>query len=153
MKKIPLTQNNYAVVDNEDFEELSKYKWKLLKTKTQFYALQSGPRGKRLLMHRILLKVPKGKVVDHINGNGLDNRRSNLRICTQSQNMQNSGLRKNNTSGFKGVCLDKRRGKWIARIRIGNKRITTKQFDSPELAHKAYCELSEKYHKEYAKNK
>lgn len=153
MRKIPLTQGKEATVDDEDFEELSKIKWKVLKTQTKFYALQSGPRGIRLLMHRMLLKVPKGKVVDHINGDGLDNRRSNLRICTQSQNMQNSGLHKNSTSGFKGVCLDKRRGKWIARIRTETKRITTKQFDSPELAHKAYCELSEKHHKEYAKNK
>jgi len=60
-------------------------------------------------------------------------------------------MHKNNTSGFKGVHLDKRRGKWIARIRIGEKRITTKQYDTPELAYKEYCKLARSYHKEYTK--
>ena len=153
MKYIELTQGERAMVDDEDYEDLIKYKWKVLFTKTKCYASQSGTlKNGRMLMHRMIMNTPKGLVTDHIDGDGLNNQRSNLRICTTSQNMQNCGVHKNNTSGFKGVQFDKRRGKYIARIRINDtKRIHTKQHDTAELAYKEYCELAKEHHGEFAR--
>lgn len=153
--KIKLTQNKIALVDECDFDKLNKFKWYAMYDGYNYYAVRSPKKknGKRnaIRMHREIMNNPKGKVVDHRDGNGLNNRRSNLRICTQSQNSKNQGLKKNNTSGLKGVSFNKKNSKWVARISVNNKRIHLGSFNSKEKAYEKYCNASKKYHKEYSK--
>ena len=154
MKLIILTQGYSTVVDDEDYEELSKYKW----TYNHNYAVRgiknNSTKSKRTLisMHRTILQPSNDLDVDHINGNGLDNRRSNLRVCTHLENMGNTKLiANNNTSGYKGVVWDKTRNKWRAQIKI---RYTNKflgRFIYKTEAALAYNEAATKYFGEYAK--
>ena len=104
MKYIPLTQGKLAIVDDEDFEWLSQWKWHFNRKK---YAARTINHSGKLYMHQVILNTPKGMLSDHRNGNGLDNRRKNLRACNVQQNKANSRLPKNNTSGFKGVYWEK----------------------------------------------
>jgi hypothetical protein len=106
VRYIPLTRNMFAMVDAEDFEELRKYRWHAQDGGCTFYAVRSV-RGGTVSMHRAIMKAPKGVVVDHIDGNGLNNCRSNLRICTQAQNNSNSRA-KGGCCGYKGVRYAKR---------------------------------------------
>jgi len=124
MKKIPLTKGKYALVDDEDYEELNKYNWYAFRSKLEdsYYAarriLLNDGRSRTIFMHRIIVGVHKGKETDHVNGNGLDNQRANLRLVTGSQNQQNRKIGKNNTSGYKGVTWNKKDKLWRAVIKI-----------------------------------
>ena len=99
-------------------------------------------------MHREIMNCPKGLEVDHINQNGVDNRRINLRIATATQNRQNTSKQKSNTSGYKGVMKDKT--KWRAMIRDNGRRIHLGMFDNKIDAAIAYNKAAIKYHKEFA---
>lgn len=129
--RIALTKGYFAIIDIEDYPEISRHSWHI---KTggggNMYACRTSDKMYR--MHRQLLNAPKGMDVDHINGNGLDNRRCNLRIATRAQNMQNMKPK----NGFKGVAAHK--NKWRAEIRANNKRHYLGLFSSPELAAVAY---------------
>ena len=92
---------------------------------------------------------PSKYVVDHISNNHLDNRVKNLRVCTQSQNLMNTVKKSSNTSGFKGVTYDKIRGTWIAKCHRDGKTKFLGRFNSPEEAHKAYCDEASKTSGEY----
>jgi hypothetical protein len=94
-----------------------------------------------------------GIEVDHINGNTLDNRKSNLRLCSHKENGRNRKLNKNNTSGAKGVNWDKHALKWKCEIRINTKKLYLGLFAEIEQAKKAYAEASKKYHGEYGRIK
>jgi len=94
---------------------------------------------------------PSGKLIDHMNCVKHDNRASNLRLATYSQNLANQCLRKNNTSGCKGVDFHKKCNKWRARIKIDNKEFHLGYFDTPELAHMAYCKHAVKFRAEFAR--
>ncbi len=96
------------------------------------------------------MDCPEDMEVDHINGNGLDNRRKNLRICTRLQNVRNTPKRKDTQSKFKGVHFLKKRDKWIARIQVEGKRINSGYFNTELEAAKRYNELATKYHEEFA---
>ena len=153
MKQIPLTQGKFALVDDADYEYLSQWKWRYISG----YAVRwddSRPGRERGLisMHREVMHAPDGMQVDHINGNGLDNRRENLRICTHAQNMQNTGKHASNTSGFKGVFLDKtcKSKTWRAQIRIPGHRISLGSFTDPESAARAYDAKARELHGEFA---
>jgi len=101
-------------------------------------------------MHRLILNAPDGMQVDHVNEIGLDNRKSNLRICNQSENQRNRSKQKNNTSGFKGVhwhVVDKR---WMATIKVDKKKIHLGSFRNPIDAAKVYNSAAIKYHGEFA---
>lgn len=100
------------------------------------------------MMHRLILDVPKGAEVDHINGNGLDNRRRNLRICTRSENQWNRRLAPNNTSGFKGVY--RFQGKWRAQIQSFGKKIHIGLYETRIEAARAYDEVAIKCHGDFA---
>lgn len=129
----------YALVDAEDYELVMGYRWHL---DNNGYARANTPRdenGKRgfVLMHRLIMKNPKSDV-DHKNWNRLDNRRSNLRLATRSQNIANSKLSSNNTSGYRGVVGDRATSKWCAQIKSNGKKRVLGCFSSKEDAARAY---------------
>jgi hypothetical protein len=163
-RKIPLTQGRFALIDPADFPRLNRYKWRLCRTrgKNVLYAERSIrlPNGRysRILMHREvlslskgeLIKAPAGYVIDHINGNGLDNRRANLRLATVAQNAWNSRKR-NSRSGYKGVWFAADKGLWRAAIVYHGRRIHLGYFKDKIAAAKAYDAAARKYYREYAK--
>jgi hypothetical protein len=142
MKMIPLTQGKFAKVDDGDFEFLVKHKWCVLTGKShRLYAARYKKQNKKMsifLMHRVVTSAPVGLVVDHINGDGLDNRRSNLRVCSMVGNIQNSKIRSDNTTGYKGVYYRKSKGKYISGIMQNGKRIYLGSFETAEEAARAY---------------
>jgi len=150
MKLIQLTQGEYAIVDDEDFKLLSHWKWHLLKKKTNKYAVRRNPKGKpkNILMHRQILYTRKDQYSDHINGNGLDNRRSNLRLCTHTESNRYVQKRSHNTSGYLGVYNHE--GKWAAGIRVSSKHIYLGRYRTKEEAALAYNVAAIKYHGQFA---
>lgn len=156
MNKILLSQGKVAIVDDADYERVNQHKWTYSHmNKNKEYAIRGvGPRSNHTtqLMHRFILgDIPEGMVVDHINGDGLDNRRCNLRICTRSQNTINK-RKKGTTSKYKGVYWDKNRKKFRSHIVVEGKTIFLGRYDSELEAAIAYDNASEKYHGEFANN-
>ena len=120
MKQIKLhNSKDCATVDDEDYIELSKYKWFAQYNGYTTYVRTSD--GK--LMHRIILNPEKDEVIDHRDRNALNNTRENIRVCTRAQNTINRGKFKNNKSGHKGIHLDKKKNLWIVQISLGGKRV------------------------------
>lgn len=133
---IELTQGKHAIVDDEDFEWLSQWKW----CYHNGYAVRTDnslPR-RTVLMHREVMKAPDGLEVDHKHFNRLDNRKSELEIVTHQKNQANLPMFKTNKSGFKGVNWDKVRKRWIAFICREGKRKNLGRYDTPEEAAEAY---------------
>lgn len=125
MKKIELTGKNgkgkFALIDNADFNWLNQWGWHL---NGLVYVSRYGKGNINIKMHREIMEAPKGMEVDHINGNTLDNRRQNLRLCSHKQNSRNRIFDiKNKSSIYKGVTYNKARGKWTAQIMANNKKI------------------------------
>ncbi|MGG5541944.1 AP2 domain-containing protein [Burkholderia vietnamiensis] len=152
MKEIPLTKGFVALVDDEDFEALSKYRWHVTECGRNRYAERSVREGKRvrkILMHREILQPHPGMHVDHRDGDGLNNQRANLREATRSQNQHNRGKSCNNTSGYKGVSRHSRDGSWAASISKDGKHINLGYYATPELAYGAYCRAAEELHGEF----
>lgn len=151
MRKIPLHgkhgEGKFALVDDEDFESVSQYRW-LLDNKGYVRATISTYRVVGL--HQFIMKPPRGMMVDHVHGNPLDNRRSELRVCTRSENNRNKRKHRNNTSGYKGVSFNKDSGKWAATITFNSRNIQLGFYVSPEDAARAYDEAAIKYHGEFA---
>lgn len=154
MKKIPLKgkhgEGKFALVDAEDFEELNKYTWLASERGYALRRTNQGDKPMTMLMHRQVIGAEKGQVVDHINRDKLDNRRSNLRIVTQAQNTMNRSGDKTNISGFKGVYWQKNRQNWQARISKDYVRVHIGTFDDPEEAARAYDTVAAKLFGEYA---
>jgi len=134
MREIKLTQGKVAFVDDEDFEELNKFKWYAHKHRNTYYALRGFPI--RFTMHRELIFVPQGLITDHIDGNGLNNQKSNLRAVTNRVNGQNLHIKK--TSQFPGVYWDKTKQKWKSRIKIKGVLKYIGDFKNEEEAATAY---------------
>jgi hypothetical protein len=157
VKEIPLTHGLFALVDDSDYVILSKYKWHATTIhrdgKVSYRAARTGRPISPIpvLMHRQIMGFPEGKQVDHINGNPLDNRRANLRICENAQNNRNKGLTKASTSGYKGVSFSKQIGKWRAYIVTNYRQTSLGLFDNPLDAAKAYNVAALKYHGEFAR--
>lgn len=147
MRLIKLTQGFFTKVDDEDYAWLNQWKWQVARRNGVNYACRSI--GKRLLlMHRVILGAKKGEYTDHRNRDGLDNRRENLRLCTQSENLRNRRLQKNNTSGFTGVSQI--RNKWRAEIWLNCKKIALGIFDNIEDAIQAHEEATKEYFGKFA---
>lgn len=152
MKEIALTQGFVAIVDDEDYEYLSQYKWHF----GGGYARRNVPHptrpGKRttLKMHRAImgLDFDDEREVDHIDGAGLNNQRANLRVCLHEENVRNKSRHSNNRSGLKGASAD--REKWKAQITANGRNIYLGLFDTAEEAHAAYRKAAAALHGEYA---
>jgi hypothetical protein len=155
MKVIKLTQGKEALVDDEDFEELNQYDWFASKTRTgNFYARRhlKGSRqanSKLISMHRQIL--PGHAQIDHEDGNGLNNQRSNLRPATGTQNNANKGKVKGRTSKFKGVYWYKSRGRWRTGITVHEKFIHLGYFTDETEAALAYNKAAVQHFGEFAK--
>jgi hypothetical protein len=148
MPQIPLSQGYAALVDDEDYEWLSHYRWRYnSKGYAVHYTRVNGER-KTVFMHRLILDAPRGLQVDHINRDRLDNRRANLRFATRSQNQANKERQKNNTSGYKGVNWHA--GRWAARIRVNRRRVHLGQYDDPETAALVYDAAARRFYQEFA---
>ena len=145
MIEIPLTQDQIALVDDADYENLSQYKWYASKDRSgNFYAVRHCSKkksnGHLIKMSRQILGLKRGdkRQADHINHDTLDNRRNNVRICTSQQNRFNQKPIRNSTSQFKGVTWDKQNEKWLASIYLNKKRKHLGRFIIEELAALAY---------------
>lgn len=153
--KIQLGPDHVTIVDDSDLEFLSRYSWYLHKTPTgKLYVRTTITKNgikKNFSMHRMLLAAGKGQKVDHRNGDGLDNQRSNLRQCTLQQNNRNQKLRPH-SSKFKGVTWRKSRDKWYCQLELGNrKNLYIGSYDTEEEAAKAYDEAAKKHFGEFAR--
>lgn len=142
MKKIKLTQGQYALVDDEDFEYLNQWKWYL---HSVGYAVRNIPSG-QVYMHRLINNTPKGLLTDHINRNKLDNQRTNLRTVNKSINAVNTGLRSTNKSGCKGVSWSKLHNKWEAYIWKNSKKYHLGLFETILEADRARRIAEQRYH-------
>lgn len=139
---IPLAGGDFALVDAADAPLLMPCHWRVIKG----YAVRTV-NHRMVSMHREILHPQPEEEVDHINGNRLDNRRSNMRLATRHQNAKNAPAPRSNTSGVKGVSWDKTRGRWVARIRIGpGRRLELGRFVVFEDAVQAYNEAAHEHH-------
>lgn len=150
---IELTQGLVALVDEADADALRRWHWSVLASRGRTYAVRSGPRPKRaaVLMHRVLMGLPPGRtpIVDHVNGNGLDNQRANLRLATRSQNNANQDGQKRRRSRFKGVALQG--GRWVARIRDNGRLRYLGSFERDTEAAAAYDAAAREVFGEFAR--
>lgn len=142
-----VSNGNKFLFDKEYYDKISKYIWSM--TGSGYYMTTEKTDGKYMLLHRLIMDCPNGMVVDHINHNKSDNRKSNLRICTNSQNAMNSRIGSNNTSGTKGVYYSKSRDVWIAFIIKDGKRIFLGYFKNIKDAIKTRKNAEIKYFGEF----
>jgi hypothetical protein len=153
-KYIPLTRGYFALVDVYDYDSLSRFNWYVLISDKMKYAFRSGQKrlgeSGEIGMHQQILRLTDGRLPDHRNGNGLDNRRSNLRPATHAQNLCNRGKPETNSSGFKGVCRVRGKEKWQASIKTGQSCKFLGHFDTAEEAARAYDSAALRYHGEFA---
>lgn len=161
VKKIPLRNRKgsiaaWALVDDQDYDRAMAHKWHMFRTKGLRYACRNlrrteGHRGTEYL-HRFILRAPDRKmVIDHIDGNGLNNQRDNLRACTQSNNLRNCKRRIDNAAGFKGIHFDKSKNKWTAKLVIKPAEIWQERFDTLDAAKAAYVAAANKYHGQFTR--
>lgn len=148
MKRIRLTQGFYTLVDDEDFASLSKTRWYVSETEKGKFYVKGGSRP-QIYLHRFLMGSPKGKQIDHIDGDKLNNQKNNLRIVTHQQNQFNRMSRKNTSSIYKGLCLY--RGRWVVQSRLHNKNVVIGRFKDEKEAALAYDEFAIKNFGEYAR--
>lgn len=149
MKKIKLTQGQEVIVDDKWFEILNKWKWRY---QGGYAARRVGSRksNKEVYMHRFITMAPDEYQVDHINQNKLDNREENLRVVSPKKNYFNRKMLSNNTTGYKGVCYDKSRNKFIATISANKKHYNLGRFKTAVEAAKAYNNAAIELHGEFA---
>lgn len=156
MKTITINSEKYGIhnvlIDDQDYKWASSMKWFIYKSKhqKQYYAV-CHLLGKTVRMHRMIMKVSDHKIlIDHIDGNGLNNTRINLRSSTQSTNLMNRGPNSSNKYGFKGVSYSKKDKKYTCFIRLNYKTFFGGNFNTPEEAAKKYNEMAIKFHGEFA---
>ncbi len=147
MIEIPLTKGKTTFVDDDDHELVSAFKWHAWNANGKYWYAK-GMKG--LLLHRLIMHFPSG-FVDHKNGNGLDNRKENLRLVSRAQNMMNSAVVIGTFSGFKGVHYEKhKKNPWRARIKVNGKFLSLGSFATSEAAAFAFDEAARQYQGEFA---
>ena len=157
--KNKVDSGEFAIVDDEYFEELNKFKWSLMKIYHCETTIKYAVRGYRIngkytaiLMHREILGLKtKEKKGDHKDGNGLNNQLVNLRVCSHAQNMANRKPKKNGASIYLGVYWSFEKNRWIAGIRVDKKQIYLGSFKDEKEAALSYNEGATIYHKEFAR--
>lgn len=149
---IGLAYNRHCVVDIGDLRKLAMERWRIMRPGTdRAYAMRHEGRG-AVYMHREIIGAKDGEEVDHINGDGLDNRRANLRICTRRQNNYNTRKRDGKSSKYKGVCWSLDHKKWRANITdIAGRQVFLGYFDSEVEAAKAYDEQAKVLYGDFAR--
>lgn len=153
MRRIKLTQDKYAIVDDEDFYIVNNLKWHAIKTgynNGHWYA-KTQINKKQIFLHNFIINPPDKYEVDHKDGNGLNNFKSNLRCAFRNQNCWNRKKASNNTTGFKGVIFHKKRNIFQAQIYINKKNLYLGAFDSAEEAAMAYDKAASIHFSEFAK--
>ncbi len=156
MKLIQLTRGAFSIVDDEDFEEVNKYKWNYVNSRYAYRSYRKNDERTGRLLHRFIMKIHglliENLEVDHINRNKLDNQKSNLRVATRKINRLNSKLYKNNTSGYRGLCYNKKMNRYSAAITVNNKRIYLGNYayEDKKSAAQKYNEAAIKYNGEFA---
>lgn len=140
------SNNDYFYFDLEDYEKIKEYCWY---SYDGYIRTKNKGDEKLIALHRIIMSPPKDKVIDHINHNPRDNRKNNLRICTQSENMMNTSMRVDNKSGKIGVSYSEKDNKWHAQIKINKKKIN-KSFKTKEEAIEERIKLEKIYYGEFA---
>ena len=153
MREVPLTNGMVALVDDEDYARVSAHRWAYNPKGRGYAQCRIGGRRnpKYVQMHRCILDAPVGFQVDHINGNGLDNRRSNLRLASRSQNQQNTLAKTGGTSKYKGVHFDNEKQRFRARIRKGGVEIRLGRHSTEEEAALAYDAAARKVFGRFAR--
>lgn len=152
MLKIKATSGHEFIVDDQD-QFVQQYRWNARVKGRNIYINRKAKIKDNLVtiyLHREILNAQPGQIVDHIDGDTLNNRRSNLRLASYSQNGANSTKRRANTSGYKGVTWDKHRKKWMAAIRVNYKRMYLGRFNTKEEAAKAYNDAAKLHFGEFA---
>jgi hypothetical protein len=150
--EIPLTQGKVAIVDECD-AHLAAFRWHACRDGRTWYAKRAkwaDGRSRTVILHREILGVPRGVQVDHVNGNGLDCRRANMRPATGAENTRNYRTPSHNTSGYKGI-IRRKNGRWQACIRYCGKRTYLGRFGSAEEAARAYDAAALRLHGEFAR--
>jgi hypothetical protein len=166
MREIKLTHGHVAMVDDDDFEKINQFRWRVWNVKGQMYAVRSiSQRPKTaltVLMHRVIMNVDESSIeIDHIDHNGLNNQKLNLRKATRSQNARNKRSLKGSTSNYLGVffhdheknklgTIVTRKKKWCARIGFDGKSYNLGRYNTEIEAARAYNEAAKKHHGEFA---
>lgn len=147
---IPLSRGMRTTVDDED-AHWSKFKWYAMRSKHTNYAVREHSTNVFILLHRVITGAPAGMHVDHRDGDGLNNCRSNLRLATPTQNIANSRLRKPNSSGYRGVSWIKRRSLWQSQVTFHRRAILLGTFVDAEEAARAYDAKARELFGEFAR--
>lgn len=145
---LPLSNSpDFFTIDDEDYPKISAYRWGL----DQAGYVRAFKGKEKIYVHRLIMEAGKGENIDHVSGVKKDNRRSNLRKCTQAQNIANSRKQKNTTSVFKGVTWDKARNKFLARLGMNGKGKNLGRYEKEVDAAKAYNEAAFDFYGEFAR--
>lgn len=153
MKTIALTQGQVAIIDAEDYEAISRFKWQAFWNGYTFYAVRNvwvGRKRTTMYMHRFLLNPPLGFEVDHRDGDGLNNTRANIRLCTKAENQHNKQPQ-SGSSNYKGVCWCTRDRIWMAHIKVNRRLLNLGYYHNEEEAALAYNWAATKHFGEFAR--